>query len=576
MASFINTNMVSLNTQNNLTKSQSALAQSIHRLSTGLRINSAKDDSSGVAIANRLESSIRGQTVAVRNTNDAISYSQYAEGALNQVYDNLQRMRELAVQSSNGVNGQSDRELLNTEFFQVQQEINRIQNNTKFNDMNALSNKSFTVQTGAGTSSYDKITISGVDLSKVTQIAAAAASGSTASTTFTQADFDTAKADIAKTDPTRANNLFFNAANGHVYELVTQGKTYADAETNAASKTFGNQKGYLATITSADENTFVYNKTGGNWTWISGTDGHSGTGDGHDTAALAGTKTTEGKFVYAAGNSPESGALTYTNFAGGEPNNCGGNEDGVHLWGGGTWNDLNTGAAIWSVVEYGGASSASTSSSATNTQVSTTSGGNTLFLYQVQDSTTFKVTDADVTAKKYLNADGSVMAAGDYVSGQFVYMNAKTEAVAADATTNPPTAAADAVAKDAPVGLKAVTSDSQKAAASNLQVYGNANGINILTQADAATAITAIDEAMKQVNVAQIQQGATQNRLSAVISVLTASTESLTNAKSHIMDTDYAAETAVLARNQILQQAGIAMLAQANQLPNNIMTLLKG
>ena len=535
--------MVSLNTQNNLNKSQSALAQSIHRLSTGLRINSAKDDASGVAIANRLEASIRGQTVAVRNTNDAISFSQYAEGALNQVYDNLQRMRELAVQASNGVNGSSDRELLNTEFFQLQSEIDRIRNNTKFNGLDALGDKSFTIQTGAGTSSYDKITVQGIDLSKVEEIAKPAASSSTAATTFTQAQFDSIKADIAKTQPDRANKLFFNAANGHVYELVTTAKNYDTAVNDAASKVFGSQKGYLATITSADENTFVYNKTGGNWTWINGNDIDS-----------------EGTFVYSAGG-PESGNLTYKNFAGGEPNNSG-NEDAVHLWGGGTWNDLNTGAGIWSVVEYGGVGSSSSTRSTTNTQLSTTNeAGDSLFAFQVKSNTSYTTVAGD------LDANGDALETGlSLTSGQFVYRigtgNDKDQA---------PTLTTGDVGK-----LAAVYSPSEDAAPSDLTIYGNASGINILTQGDAATAITSIDAAMKQVNVAQIQQGATQNRLSAVISVLTSSTESLTRAKSNIMDTDYASETAVLARNQILQQAGIAMLAQANQLPNNIMTLLKG
>jgi flagellin len=127
-----------------------------------------------------------------------------------------------------------------------------------------------------------------------------------------------------------------------------------------------------------------------------------------------------------------------------------------------------------------------------------------------------------------------------------------------------------------PTGLNPVLTTSQTAQSSDSAIVGNASGVNILTQADALDAINQLDAAMTQVNVAQIQQGATQNRLTAVISVLTSSTESLTNAKSHIMDTDYASETAILARNQIMQQAGIAMLAQANQLPNNIMTLLKG
>jgi len=539
MASFINTNMVSLNTQNNLNKSQSALAQSIKRLSTGLRVNSAADDASGSAIANRMESAIRGQTVGVRNTNDAISYSQFSEGALNQIADNLQRMRELAVQSANGVNGQSERELLNTEFFQLQQENSRIRNNTFFNGMDALSNRSFTVQAGAGTSFYDKIEVKGLDLSKVEAVSTTSKATVQSKVTWTRAEFDKA---LANVDASRRENLFFNETNGHVYEIVRAGKNLADATTNAASLTFDGQKGYLATISDATENTFVYNKTGGAWTWINGND-----------------TTTEGSFVYdSTSGAPETGALTYKNFAGGEPNNLG-NEDGVHLWGGGTWNDLAVGAQIWSAVEYGGTTTTKTVTASATDQVKV--GGN--YAWQIADGKSLTITATDVTAGTYKAADGSTLTAGTVLNaGQVVYT---AGTAAADGTIPNPNATT----------LRAVTQENSVAAASEASMYGNASAVNILTQADSMDAIQKLDAAITQVHVGQIQEGATQNRLSAVISVLTASTESLTNAKSHIVDTDYASETARLARNQILQQAGIAMLAQANQLPNNIMSLLK-
>jgi flagellin len=536
MASFINTNMVSLNTQNNLNKSQSALAQSIKRLSTGLRVNSAADDASGSAIANRMESAIRGQTVGVRNTNDAISYSQYAEGALNQIADNLQRMRELAVQSANGVNGQSERELLNTEFYQLQQENDRIRNNTFFNGMDALSGRSFTVQAGAGTSFYDKIEVKGMDLSKVTAVSATDKSTIKSKVTWTRAEFDKA---LAKVSADRREKLFFNESNGHVYELVTTGKTLAAATTGAAASTFDDQKGYLATITDATENTFVYNKTGGAWTWINGND-----------------ETKEGSFVYeSTSGAPETGELTYKNFAGGEPNNLG-NEDGVHLWGGGTWNDLNVGAQIWSVIEYGGTTTTSVSTATADLQVKV--GGN--WAWQVADGKSITIATGNTT---YKDAGGNALTAGTVLNaGQVVY------------TSGTETGTATVANPDA-ANLRAVTQANSMAAASEASIYGNSSGVNILTQSDSMDAIQKLDAAIQQVHVGQIQQGATQNRLSAVVSVLTASTESLTNAKSHIVDTDYASETAKLARNQILQQAGIAMLAQANQLPNNIMSLLK-
>ncbi len=130
MASFINTNAASLNTQRNLNRSQGALSQSIQRLSSGMRINSAKDDAAGFAIANTMDSLIRGQDVARRNVHDAISLSQTAEAGLSKVTENLQRMRELAVQAANGSNSDDDRAALDVEFKQRKAEVSRITHNT--------------------------------------------------------------------------------------------------------------------------------------------------------------------------------------------------------------------------------------------------------------------------------------------------------------------------------------------------------------------------------------------------------------------------------------------------------------
>ena len=169
MTSFINTNMVSLNTQNNLSKSQGALATSIQRLSSGLRVNSSKDDAAGMAIANGMQSNIKGQTVAMRNANDAISFSQTAEGALGKINDNLQRMRELAVQSANATNSEDDRDSLNTEFTQLQAEITRVTAGTKFNGALVLNGDDQTFQIGSGTDAdVDTIEVGKVVTAKTT------------------------------------------------------------------------------------------------------------------------------------------------------------------------------------------------------------------------------------------------------------------------------------------------------------------------------------------------------------------------------------------------------------------------
>lgn len=168
MPQTINTNLISLNAQRNLNTSQGSLAVAMQRLSSGMRVNSAKDDAAGLAIAERMNSQIRGMNVAARNANDGISLSQTAEGALGKLGDALQRMRELAVQSANGTNNSRDRDNLQAEFTQLSAEVTRITEGTSFNgttlfDATAAATP-FTFQVGAGTDATDTITIQSVDL----------------------------------------------------------------------------------------------------------------------------------------------------------------------------------------------------------------------------------------------------------------------------------------------------------------------------------------------------------------------------------------------------------------------------
>jgi flagellin len=165
MSQTINTNLVSLNAQRNLSSSQSSLATSMQRLSSGLRVNSAKDDAAGLSIAERMSSQVRGMNVAMRNANDAISLAQTGEGALGKVSDIFQRMRELAVQSSNGTNTTADRASLNQEFVQLAQEATRTLGGTQFNGLNVLATTTdSTFQIGANnTSTVDRITVKAFD-----------------------------------------------------------------------------------------------------------------------------------------------------------------------------------------------------------------------------------------------------------------------------------------------------------------------------------------------------------------------------------------------------------------------------
>ncbi|MFG6487387.1 flagellin [Roseateles sp. BYS78W] len=166
MPQTINTNIVSLNAQRNLNASQSSLATSMQRLSSGLRVNSAKDDAAGLAIAERMNTQVRGMNVAIRNANDGISMSQTAEGALGKLAENLQRMRELTVQARNSTNSSSDKDSLNKEFDQLGQEIWRIVNATTFNGKPILADTSGqpqTFQIGANTTTNDSISISSMN-----------------------------------------------------------------------------------------------------------------------------------------------------------------------------------------------------------------------------------------------------------------------------------------------------------------------------------------------------------------------------------------------------------------------------
>ncbi len=162
MAATINTNAMSLNAQRNLSTSQASLATSVQRLSSGLRVNSAKDDAAGLAIADRMNSQAKGFDVAIRNANDGISMAQTAESAMQAVTDNLQRMRELAVQAANGTYSSGDQANLDTEFQQLQKEIQRVIGGTTFNGQNVLSQSgAVTFQVGAGTATTDTITVQG-------------------------------------------------------------------------------------------------------------------------------------------------------------------------------------------------------------------------------------------------------------------------------------------------------------------------------------------------------------------------------------------------------------------------------
>lgn len=232
MSSVINTNLASLNTQRNLAASKTGLETSIQRLSSGLRVNSAKDDASGLSVATKMDAQIRGMNVAIRNANDAISYAQTADGGLSKINDSLQRLRELAVQGSNAT---TDNASLTTEFTQLQAEITRVTSNTLFNGLSVLAatgNLSF--QVGAGTTSNDVVSLTATNMSTGAGSAVAAAASSTVSVstaalaTAAIAAIDTA---IIANNTARAN---VGAAQNRFESIVSN--LLVSVESNSAAK----------------------------------------------------------------------------------------------------------------------------------------------------------------------------------------------------------------------------------------------------------------------------------------------------------------------------------------------------
>ncbi|MGI4718476.1 MAG: flagellin [Janthinobacterium lividum] len=486
MASVINTNIASLNSQRNLSTSQASLNTSIQRLSSGLRINSAKDDAAGLAISDRMSSQIRGMNQATRNANDGVSMAQTAEGALSNSGDILQRIRELAVQSSNASNSASDRKALQTEVTQLTSELQRIADTTSFNGQKLLDGSMGTANFQVGANANELISMGGANFNTTTygnnradmanlQTASSGliaggditVSGATGSKTFT------AGADIsAKTMAANINDL--SADTG-----VT-----ASAKTEALLKPTGSNRAFTLELKS----------------------------DNTDAVKIS--------FSVGTGNKAD---------------------------------DFAAGIAAFN------AQSAKTGVTATFDK----SGGIKL--------TNTNGTDIDV---KNVSATGNNVTLQTYDKDGTAIAASPTTATAGGTGT-----AASAVAKGR------ITLDSDKSfAVSDASGWGLTNNSKLKAVSDidissfegAQAAIKSADAALANVNSKRAEYGALQSRFGSAISSLSSSTENLSASRSRIVDTDFAAETANMTRGQILQQAGTSMLAQANSLPNGVLSLLRG
>ena len=239
MAQTINTNVQSLNAQRNLNASQASLSTSMQRLSSGLRINSAKDDAAGLAIAERMNAQVRGMNVAIRNANDGISLAQTAEGALSKVGDALQRMRELAVQSRNATNSSSDKDSLNKEFSELQSEITRVLGGTTFNGKKILGADATTLtfQIGANTTADDEVQMTTTDMTANTDITAVTGTAAVIDATATAGaiadvidDIDTA------IDTINDQRATFGATQGRFDAIISNLQQAVEAQSAARSR----------------------------------------------------------------------------------------------------------------------------------------------------------------------------------------------------------------------------------------------------------------------------------------------------------------------------------------------------
>ena len=511
MPQIVNTNIASLNAQRNLNRTQNQLSISLQRLSSGLRINSAKDDAAGLAISERFTTQIRGLNQAVRNANDGISLAQTSESALAEVTANLQRIRELAVQSANGTNSVSDRAALDQEVQQRLAEIDRIATQTTFNGLRVLDGTFGTSQFQVGANANQTISINlsqGVKTSQIGQLAG----------------------------ETSANEVTTTALSGSgTIQVGTQ-----DAVTIAAS--------------------------------VAGPEGATkGQGAG---SAYAKAKAIEAAAVPGLAVSAENNIeFTIATVSGGSAG------DTYSLYINGTdiyasFDTSSTSLTAQQVVDSINAQSVNTGVTAaldgSNLRLSTTDG-------------------RDIIVGQTVNANGTsggltAGSGGATTKNGVTYYDGTFDTVA-NAKQSSPT-------NNAVNGGRLTLS-----ATENITITGDADDmgftasgtndyvitkdtttlqdINVKTIAASNDAIKRIDTALDAVNTLRSTFGAIQNRFESTISNLSAVSESLTASRSRIQDADFAAETAALTRAQILQQAGVSVLSQANALPQLALSLLQ-
>jgi len=470
MAQTINTNISSLTAQRNATRTQNDLATSIARLSSGLRINSAKDDAAGLAISERFTSQIRGLNQAARNANDGISLAQVAEGGLSSVNSNLQRIRELAVQSANSTNSSSDRAALQQEVAQLTTEVDRVATQTQFNGLNLLDGTFTAQQFQVGANAGQTIAISSIASARTSSLGQYAGFNQTGVSIGTASNTATAST-VTVGGATFALGTIATDAKAITSAIASAGISGLTATANATTVAAGTQ---ALTGTAAGTAVITVNGLAIN---VNNAVGNATTNRANTVAAINAQSAVTGVVATDTGSGVSLTAADGRNI--------------TVAFGAGT----ATGATI---ADFGLAAAATT-------------GATMNLTYQAPSGVT-----------------GSMVFAGAYAS---------TNAIASTGTA--------------------------------------LSAVDISTLQGANAALSAVDAALTAINSSRAALGAIQNRFSSTIENLTTSSENLTASRSRIQDADFAVETAALARSQILQQAGTAMIAQANQLPSQVLQLLK-
>jgi len=605
MSTSINTNISALAAQSSLRKTGLDQSTSMERLSTGIRINSARDDAAGLAISTRMTANIRGIAAAIRNANDGISLTQTAEGSLTAIGDNLQRIRELAVQSSNTGNNASDRAALNAESTQLIAEIDRVANNSAFNGIKLLdgSFQNQSLQVGAGNEANDRISIS---IGSAKANALGVGGGSSYSTKLTGLQVgSTALA---------ANSLSINGYMVGASSSDGVSSSYSDTSGIAiasAINAVSGQTGVTATVNATKTNTV---KVGSTPTTNAGFAAGQVTINGIDIGVVAAGADAAGQGVLNAAainkvsaqtgvtaSASAAGALTLTaadgrdiviggTLAAGTLTDIGlaagttsaGSANGVTTAGYALSladdairiNGVNIGAiaAASSKAERGSQMAAAINAKSSQTGVTATfntTNGNVLLA--AADGRNI-VTSVDVRAGTAISSDltGLAITAGSSTAGDPRKETVLRSVVAMSSNSS----AGITIAGNAAGGL---TSAGFNAGATNATATQGAgvSTVDLSTATGAQAALNVLDKAINTVTDYRAAMGAYQNRLTASISNLETTSMNLQASRSRILDTDYAKETTNLAKSQIITQAATAMLAQANQSSQSVLALLK-